>query len=96
MDIEWVIIDKQEDLFFFKDISSMSKYLDLTNSQVYSIIHWSRNNICYYSPSKKVYIQRLFNNPVLHPPAINNWNNSYKNRKNIEWLGKIYINNNNG
>lgn len=96
--MEWLLIDKQEDLFFFKDIGDIAKYLDLTKSQIYAIIAWSKNNICYYSPSKKVYIQRLFNNPVLHQISDKNinWNLSYKNRKRIEWLGKIYINNNNG
>ena len=88
---EWLMIDKADDFHYFEDRYGIAKYLNLTIPEVNAIICHSKNNICFYSPSRKVYIQRLFNNPVVRPVEKTGWNLSIKNRCLIEWLGKIYI-----
>ena len=93
---EWLLIDKADDFHYFADRYEIAKYLDLTIPQVNAIIKASRDNICYYSQSRGVYIQRLFENPCSRPLTNTDWNRSYKNRNRIDWIGKIYITNNNG
>lgn len=90
--MEWLLIDKCDDFYFFKDRYEIAKYLDLSVPEVNAIINWSRKNICFYSPSRNVYIQRLFMNPCSRPVNNTEWNRSTKNRYLIEWLGKISFN----
>ena len=93
---EWLLIDKMDDFHYFADRYEIAKYLNLTVPQINAIICHSRNHICYYSPSRDVYIQRLFENPCSRQLNNTDWKRSFKNRYLIDWLGKIYITNNNG
>jgi len=91
---EWLLIDKCDDFHFFKDRVGIANYLDISVPEVNAIINWSRTHICYYSPSKDLYIQRLFNNRAVRPVGNTEWNRSPKNRYLIDWLGNYYISNN--
>ena len=62
---EWLLIDKMDDHFYFKDIKSICNYLDLTKSQVNNIFQQSIKRVNNYT-NKGYYIQRLYNNP--HAP----------------------------
>jgi len=56
---EWLLIDKTGDLFYFKDISCIAKYIDKTKPQVYNIIIQSIKNTNKLHKSG-FYIQRLY------------------------------------
>ena len=96
--MEWLLIDKADDFHYFKDRFEIAKYLNLSIPEVNAIVNHSRNRINKYSPSKKVYIQRLYNSVVARPLNIENtkWNNDLKNRMEIDWLKNISILSKNG
>ena len=56
--------DKMGDFHYFKDKKEISQYLNIPIPKVSAIITYSRRNKT-YSPSHRVYIQRLFYNRVL-------------------------------
>ena len=64
--MEWIMEDKMGDFHYFKDKKEISQYLNIPVSKVSAIIIYSRNRQS-YSPSQRVYIQRLFINPSLPP-----------------------------
>jgi len=64
--IEWVMIDKMGDYFYFKDIQAIGDYLVLNKKQVYNLILQSQKHFNKYT-SHGVYIQRLYNDPSRPP-----------------------------
>lgn len=62
--MEWVLEDKMGDFHYFESKKDISQYLNIPIPKVSAIIIYSRKHKS-YSPSHKVYIQRLFNNRVL-------------------------------
>jgi len=64
---EWLVIDKAGDHLYFNKTQSIAKYFDLTIPQVNAIYIHSLNHMNKYSPSKGLYIQRLFVNECLPP-----------------------------
>ena len=75
--MEWLLIDKANDYFYFKDIQEICNYLDKTKSQVNNIVQQSIKHINKYTNSG-YYIQRLFVDENRTPS-----NNKYKQKKNI-------------
>jgi hypothetical protein len=65
--MEWLVIDKAGDHLYFKQTAEIAKYFNLTIPQVNAVYIHSLNNINKYSPSKDIYIQRLYNNVCLPP-----------------------------
>lgn len=57
---EWIVIDKTDDLLYFKDLKEVSKYFNLTLSQIYAISNFSLRRINMPSPTHHIYIQRLY------------------------------------
>tara|TARA_R110000737_G_scaffold339334_2_gene361171 strand:- start:3535 stop:3855 length:321 start_codon:yes stop_codon:yes gene_type:complete len=74
---EWLLIDKANDYFYFKDIQEICNYLDKTKSQVNNIVQQSIKHINKYTNSG-YYIQRLFVDENRTPS-----NNKYKQIKYI-------------
>jgi len=64
---EWLVIDKTGDYIYFNYIDEIAKYFNLSKPEVNAIYTYSLQNINRRSPSKKLYIQRLFTNPSLPP-----------------------------
>ena len=64
---EWLVIDKMDDYFYFDYIDDIAKYFNLTKPEINAVYTYSLQNINRRSPSKKLYIQRLFLNPTLPP-----------------------------
>ena len=62
--MEWILEDKMGDFHYFKDKKEISKYLNIPIPKVSAIIIYSRKHKS-YSPSHRVYIQRLFYNRAL-------------------------------
>ena len=64
---EWLVIDKINDFLYFDKTKDIAKYFNLTLPQVNSIYTTSLININKYSPSKELFIQRLFVGANLPP-----------------------------
>ncbi len=58
----YLLIDKQNDEFYFQYRKDIAKYLDIKLSQVNAIIQYCRKHYCVFHPKRKVFIQQLFNN----------------------------------
>jgi len=78
---EYILIDKCEDLHYFKSLKDIAKYLNITDSQVYGIARWSRLNLNIRQYKSGLFIQRLFNNPVLSAPSDTTFIWDFKKRK---------------
>ena len=74
--MEWLLIDKTGDLFYFKDIISIAKYLDKTKSQVNNLFQQSLKHTNQLHKTG-FYIQRLYIDKSRTPR--NNYSESYKN-----------------
>ena len=86
---EWLLIDKADDFHYFKDRFEIAKYLNISIPEVNAIVNHSRKRINKYSPSKKVYIQRLYRDFNKRPLNNTDWNTDLKNRIEIDWIKKI-------
>ena len=64
----WLVIDKCDDEFYFKDIDSIAKYLNLTKPQIYAIVVSCRKNYIFRNKKYGVFIQCLYNNTATHLP----------------------------
>ena len=60
---EWLATDKEGDFLYFYDLKELAKYFDWTYNEAYAVAHFSIRRINMPSPSKGVYIQRLYNDP---------------------------------
>lgn len=60
---EWLVIDKVGDLYFFDKMEHIGFHFGLKPSEVIGVFQYSLRHINKLSPSKNLYIQRLFNNP---------------------------------
>lgn len=74
MDSNWfqnnfLVIDKVNDFFYFKDMKSIAKYYDLSVAQVSSIIIGCRKCYLFRSRRHKLYIQCLYNNTLTRQPT---------------------------
>lgn len=78
---EYILIDKCDDFHYFKTLKDIAKYLNMTDSQVYAIAKWSRLNLNIRQYKTGLFIQRLFNNPVLSAPADTTFLWDFKQRK---------------
>lgn len=58
---EWLVIDKVGDFHYFKSILEIGKAYDLTFNEVHSVITYCLKWGDRHSPSRGIYIQRLFN-----------------------------------
>lgn len=77
---EWLSTDKSGDLLFFRDLKEVAKYFDLSYSEVYAISQFSIRRINMPSPSKGIYLQRLYNDSNRTPrdPKKIKFHRSYK------------------
>jgi len=82
--MEWLLIDKVDDFFYFKDIKEICKYLDKTKSQVNNIVQQSYKNVNKYTNSG-YFIQRLFVDKSRTPTG-----NKYKSNKYIYFTNFNY------
>lgn len=57
---EWLATDKSGDLLYFYDLKEVAKYFDWTYNEAYAVGQFSLRRINMPSPSKKVYLQRLY------------------------------------
>jgi hypothetical protein len=57
---EWLVIDKVGDLHYFNKKTDIGEYFNLSNSEVDGVFQYSLRHINRYSPSQKIYIQRLY------------------------------------
>ena len=64
--MEYLLIDKCDDIFFFKNLKDVSEYLNLNKSQTNNEL---RQSIKHYNKrtNRGNYVQRLYDNPVLPP-----------------------------
>ena len=64
--MEYLVIDKCNDIFFFNNLKEVSEYLNLNKSQTNNEL---RQSIKHYNKrtNRGNYIQRLYENPVLPP-----------------------------
>lgn len=62
-DKEWLATDKEGDFLYFYDLKEVAKYFDWTYNEAYAVAHYSLRRFNMPSPSKGVYIQRLYNDP---------------------------------
>ena len=67
--MEYLVIDKCNDIFFFNNLKDVSEYLNLNKSQTNNEL---RQSIKHYNKrtNRGNYIQRLYENPVLPPRLI--------------------------
>jgi len=63
----WLVIDKLDDFLYFNKLEDIAVYFNLTKNQVYAVYMYNIIHINKYSPSKDIYIQKLFNCPSLTP-----------------------------
>ena len=79
-DKEWMATDKEGDFLYFYDLKEVAKYFDWTYNETYAVSHYSLRRINMPSPSKKVYIQRLYVDGSRTPRNLKNFNfhKSYK------------------
>ena len=63
--MEYLLVDKTGDNFYFKDLKEIAEYLNLTKSQINNEVYQSLKHYNLYT-NRGIYIQRLYNNPVLH------------------------------
>ena len=81
---EFLVEDKVGDIFYFKSLIDIGIYFNLTYPETCSVMNYCCRS-GKYSPSKKIYIQRLYRN-------VNLATRSFKNIK-FDWeLRKIYPN----
>tara|TARA_R110002096_G_scaffold423942_1_gene631507 strand:- start:114 stop:389 length:276 start_codon:yes stop_codon:yes gene_type:complete len=64
--MEYLVIDKCNDIFFFNNLKDVSEYLNLTKSQTNNEL---RQSIKHYNKrtNRGNYVQRMYDNPVLPP-----------------------------
>tara|TARA_R100000655_G_scaffold79093_2_gene118517 strand:- start:3222 stop:3530 length:309 start_codon:yes stop_codon:yes gene_type:complete len=77
---DYIVIDKTDDILYFKDTAEICKYFDLTRSKVYSIVIQSKKKYIYRSKSG-LFIQRLYNNTLARQPEDTTFIWDYGNRK---------------
>ena len=78
---DYIVIDKTDDILYFKDTQAICKYYDLTRSKVYSIVIQSKKKYIYRSNSG-LFIQRLYNNTLSRQPEDTTFIWDYGQRKN--------------
>ena len=64
--MEYLLVDKIGDYHYFKNLKDIGLYLDLTVGQINNEFRQSLKHYNKYT-NRKVYIQRLFINPLLPP-----------------------------
>ena len=57
---EWLVFDKLGDFLYFYDLKKIAEYFNITYSEVFAISNYSIRRINMPSPSKGLYIQRLY------------------------------------
>ena len=62
---EWLIIDKNNEIYYFKDLKGVEDFTHLTKSQVNNMLQQSIKHINRYT-NYGYYLQRLYNNCHLH------------------------------
>ena len=64
--MEYLVIDKCNDIFFFNNLKEVSEYLNLNKSQTNNEL---RQSIKHYNKrtNRGNYVQRMYDNPVLPP-----------------------------
>ena len=64
--MEYLLIDKCNDIFFFNNLKDVSEYLNLNKSQTNNEL---RQSIKHYNKrtNRGNYVQRMYDNPVLPP-----------------------------
>ena len=64
--MEYLVIDKCNDIFFFNNLKDVSEYLNLNKSQTNNEL---RQSIKHYNKrtNRGNYVQRMYDNPVLPP-----------------------------
>ena len=87
----FLLIDKMGDYFYFKDMKSISKYLDKTYSQIVSIYRHSQKHYVELH-SSGYYIQNLYNNELCRQPKNTSFiwdikSRNIHNTKKYSWVG---------
>ena len=79
--MEWLLIDKVDDFFYFKDIKEICKYLDKTKSQVNNIVQQSYKNVNKYTRKGDApFAVRMKGTPV-HVKSALNYNDMLRHHK---------------
>ena len=65
---DYIVIDKTDDILYFKDTQAISKYYDLSRSKVYSIVIQSKKKYIFRNNKNGLFIQRLYNNTLARQP----------------------------
>ena len=73
MDNKWfqynfLLIDKTNDFFYFKDMKEVANYLNLTKAKINAIMVSCKKSYNYRSRKYGCYIQCLYNNPFCRQP----------------------------
>ena len=63
---EWLLIDKVGDYYYFRDIMSIAKYLDMSKSQVNNLFIQSLKHTNQFHKTG-FYLQRLYNDTTRPP-----------------------------
>lgn len=63
--MEWLLINKNNEIYFFKDLKSVEEFTHLTKSQVNNMLQQSIKHINRYT-NYGYYLQRLYNNSWTH------------------------------
>ena len=77
---DYIVIDKTDDILYFKDTQAICDYFNLTRSKVYSIVIQSKKKYIYRSKSG-LFIQRLYNNTLSRQPEDTTFIWDYWDRK---------------
>lgn len=65
---DYLVIDKTDDIIYFKDTKAIAKYYDLELPVVYNICCQCRRNYTYRHHKHEIFIQRLYNNVYSRHP----------------------------
>jgi|TARA_R110002153_G_scaffold256517_1_gene415436 glutathionyl-hydroquinone reductase len=63
--MEWLLINKMDEIFFFKDLRDISEFTHLTKSQTNNMFMQSLKHVNRLT-NYGYYIQRLYNLPATH------------------------------
>ncbi len=86
---EYLLIDKCDDFHYFKNMKDIAKYLNMSQSEVYSICKWCRLNLNNRQYKSGLFIQRLFNVENLNFPADTTFIWDWKTRNNYNKLNNL-------
>lgn len=78
---DYIVIDKTDDILYFKDTAEICKYFDLTRSKVYSIVIQSKKKYIFRNNNNGLFIQRLYNNTLSRQPEDTTFIWDYRKRK---------------